>query len=45
VRERRYALFFPGWLERVPAAIAWVEPLLERFRLLGASVVYRLVRR
>ncbi len=45
VRGRTYALFFPGWFKRVPGAIAWVEPLLERFRLLGASVVYRLVRR
>jgi SAM-dependent methyltransferase len=44
VRERRYALFFPGWLERVPGAVAWIEPLVERFRLLGGSVVYRLVK-
>jgi 2-polyprenyl-3-methyl-5-hydroxy-6-metoxy-1,4-benzoquinol methylase len=45
VSERRYAFFFPGWIERVPALVAWVEPLLERFRLLGGSVVYRLERR
>ena len=32
MRDRRYALFFPGWLEHVPAAVAWVEPLLERLR-------------
>jgi trans-aconitate methyltransferase len=44
VRERRYAFFFPGWLETVPRAVAWVEPLLERFRLLGAGVVYALER-
>jgi trans-aconitate methyltransferase len=45
VIERRYAFFFPGWIDRVPPAIAWVEPPLERFRLLGGSVVYRLERR
>jgi cyclopropane fatty-acyl-phospholipid synthase-like methyltransferase len=43
--ERRYAFLFPGWLERVPRSVAWVEPLLERFRFLGGSVVYRLERR
>jgi 2-polyprenyl-3-methyl-5-hydroxy-6-metoxy-1,4-benzoquinol methylase len=42
VQEKRYAFFFPGWLERVPQAIRWLEPTLERFRLLGGSVVYRL---
>jgi len=45
IDERRYALFFPGWIERVPRPVAWIEPLLERFRLLGGSVVYRLERR
>jgi hypothetical protein len=45
VIDRRYAFLFPGWIERVPAAIAWLEPLLERFRLFGGSVVYRLERR
>ncbi len=45
VRERRYALLFPGWLDRVPPSVAWIEPLLERFRLFGASVAYRLERR
>jgi hypothetical protein len=45
VAERRYAFLFPGWAERVPAAVSWIEPLLERFRFLGAGVVYRLVRR
>jgi hypothetical protein len=44
VRERRYAFLFPGWLDRVPAAVAWLEPLLERFRFLGAGVTYRLER-
>jgi trans-aconitate methyltransferase len=44
VAERRYAFLFPGWVERVPRAAGWLEPLLERFRLLGAGVVYRLVR-
>jgi SAM-dependent methyltransferase len=43
--ERRYAFLFPGWLERVPRFLAWLEPLLERFRFLGGSVVYRLERR
>jgi SAM-dependent methyltransferase len=45
VSERRYAFLFPGWIERVPSAIAWVEPPLERFRVFGGSVVYRLNRR
>ncbi len=45
VAARRYAFLFPGWIERVPAPVAWLEPLLERFRILGGSVVYRLVRR
>jgi SAM-dependent methyltransferase len=45
VTERRYAFFFPGWIDRVPGALSPAEPLLERFRLLGGSVVYRLERR
>lgn len=45
VSDRRYAFFFPGWIDRVPAAIAWVEPPLERFRLFGGSVVYHLERK
>jgi SAM-dependent methyltransferase len=44
VHERGYALLFPGWLQHVPRTVAWIEPLLERFRPFGASVVYRLVR-
>src|SRR5207248_26575 len=35
VTERRYAFFFPGWIDRVPGTVAWLEPLLERFRLFG----------
>ena len=42
--DRRYAFFFPGWMQRVPPAVARIEPPLERFRLLGGSVVYRLER-
>jgi trans-aconitate methyltransferase len=42
--DRRYAFFFPGWMQRVPAPVARIEPPLERFRLLGGSVVYRLER-
>jgi 2-polyprenyl-3-methyl-5-hydroxy-6-metoxy-1,4-benzoquinol methylase len=45
VAEKRYALFFPGWLDRVPRRLARIEPPLERFRFLGGSVVYRLERR
>jgi trans-aconitate methyltransferase len=45
VRDRSYALFFPGWIRRVPRAVAWIEPLLETWRLFGGSVVYRLERR
>lgn len=44
VSDRRYAFFFPGWIDRVPEPVARVEPLLERFRLLGGGVVYRLER-
>ena len=44
IAQRRFALFFPGWLEHVPRQVAWIEPLLERFRLLGGSVVYLLAR-
>lgn len=45
VVARSYAFLFPGWIERVPRLVAWLEPPLERFRLLGGSVVYRLERR
>jgi SAM-dependent methyltransferase len=45
VRDRRYAFLFPGWLDRVPRTLAWLEPPLERFRVLGGSVVYSLERR
>jgi trans-aconitate methyltransferase len=45
VANRRYALLFPGMIERVPSAVAWLEPPLERFRLFGGSVVYSLERR
>jgi trans-aconitate methyltransferase len=45
VKARSYAFFFPGWVDRVPPALARVEPVLERFRMLGGSVVYRLERR
>lgn len=44
VSARRYAFLFPGWIERVPRALAWVEPGLERSRLLGGSVLYLLER-
>jgi SAM-dependent methyltransferase len=45
VAQRRYAFLFPGWLETVPNALAWLEQPLERFRFLGGSIVYRLERR
>jgi trans-aconitate methyltransferase len=45
VKTRSYAFLFPGWIDRVPPALARVEPTLERFRVLGGSVVYRLERR
>jgi trans-aconitate methyltransferase len=45
LNDRRYALFFPGWVDQVPAAVAWLEPVLERFRLFGGSVIYYLERR
>lgn len=44
VSDRSYALLFPGWIRRVPRAVAWIEPLLERRRLFGGSIVYRLER-
>jgi trans-aconitate methyltransferase len=44
VRDRRYAFLFPGWVDSVPSAVAWLEPLLERARVLGGSVVYVLER-
>lgn len=45
VIDRRYAFLFPGWIEEAPRAVAWLEPPLERVRVLGGSVVYRLERR
>ena len=45
VQDRSYAFFFPGWLEQVPRVVRWLEPRLERFRVLGGSVVYRLESR
>lgn len=42
VADRRYAFLFPGWIDHVPRTVARVEPVLERFRFLGAGVVYRL---
>jgi 2-polyprenyl-3-methyl-5-hydroxy-6-metoxy-1,4-benzoquinol methylase len=45
VQDRSYAFFFPGWLNEVPRAVRWLEPALERFRVLGGSVVYRLQSR
>jgi len=45
VADRSFRFFFPGWVERVPRVIAWLEPLLERFRPFGGSVVYRLQAR
>jgi SAM-dependent methyltransferase len=44
VRDRRYALLFPGCVQRVPRALARMESLLERIRPIGGSVVYRLER-
>jgi SAM-dependent methyltransferase len=44
IARRRYAFFFPGWIDRVPPTVAWLEPLLERFRMLGGSIVYALER-
>jgi hypothetical protein len=44
VLDRRYAFLFPGWVEHVPAAVTRLEAPLERFRLFGGSVVYRLER-
>lgn len=44
VRDRRYAFLFPGSVQRVPSAFVRLESALERFRLVGGSVVYRLER-
>jgi trans-aconitate methyltransferase len=44
VSARRYAFLFPGWIEHVPRVLTWIEPKLERFRLLGGSVLYLLER-
>jgi 2-polyprenyl-3-methyl-5-hydroxy-6-metoxy-1,4-benzoquinol methylase len=42
VQDKSYVFFFPGWFQQVPKVVRWLEPALERFRLLGGSVVYRL---
>ena len=42
VRDRGYAFLFPGCVHRVPKALARMESVLERFRPVGGSVVYRL---
>jgi SAM-dependent methyltransferase len=44
VRDRRYAFLFPGSVQRVPGPLSRLESALERFRLIGGSVVYRLER-
>jgi len=44
VRERRYAFLFPGRVQHVPRGLARLEYALERLRLVGGSVVYRLER-
>jgi SAM-dependent methyltransferase len=44
VRDRRYAFLFPGRVQRVPGPLSRLESALERFRLVGGSVVYRLER-
>jgi SAM-dependent methyltransferase len=44
VGDRRYAFLFPGCVQRLPGGLARLESALERFRLVGGSVVYRLER-
>jgi SAM-dependent methyltransferase len=44
VKDRRYAFLFPGRVQRVPGPLSRLESALERFRLIGGSVVYRLER-
>ena len=44
LRDRRYAFLFPGFVRRVPVPLSRLESALERFRLVGGSVVYRLER-
>ncbi|HVF04486.1 MAG TPA: class I SAM-dependent methyltransferase [Frankiaceae bacterium] len=45
ITRRRYAHLFPAAVGSVPEPLARVERALERFRLLGGSVVYDLVAR
>lgn len=40
IYARRYAFLFPGIFKRIPGTLQSVEQRLERFRLLGGSVVY-----
>ena len=44
IRDRRYAFLFPGCVQHVPSQLIRLESALERFRLVGGSVVYRLER-
>lgn len=44
VKERRYAFLFPGCVRSVSRPLWRLESALERFRLVGGSVVYRLER-
>jgi SAM-dependent methyltransferase len=44
IKDRRYAFLFPGFVQHVPGRVARLESALERFRLVGGSVVYRLDR-
>jgi cyclopropane fatty-acyl-phospholipid synthase-like methyltransferase len=44
VRDRRYAFLFPGFVQHVPKGLERLESALERFRLVGGSVVYQLER-
>ena len=44
IRDRRYAFLFPGCVQHVPSRLSRLESALERFRLVGGSVVYRLER-
>jgi SAM-dependent methyltransferase len=44
LRDRRYALLFPGFVQSVPKPLARIESVLERLRPIGGSVIYRLER-
>ncbi|HET6880548.1 MAG TPA: methyltransferase domain-containing protein [Pirellulales bacterium] len=43
VVSRNYASVFPGTIRRLPRPLSWLERRCENWRLLGGSVVYRLV--